>query len=105
MRIVRVTRTVYMLNLFRELRIMVYSLCSAMRSLLWSMVMMSIIILVFGVFFTEGSLAHCLESGLMHDSSTDDLRYYYGTLFNSMASLYMSISGGDDWGNVLKPLS
>jgi len=32
------------------------------------------------------------------------LRSYYGGLFNTMASLYWAVSGGQDWGEVLEPL-
>merc|ERR1719229_1048842 len=32
------------------------------------------------------------------------LKYYYGGLFKTMASLYWAVSGGEDWSQVLEPL-
>jgi membrane protein implicated in regulation of membrane protease activity len=99
LRVVRVTRSVHALIVFRELRIIVYSLCGAFTSLLWSIFIMLIIILMFGVFFTEGVRIYADES-----EPTSEVQIYFGSLIKTMASLYMAVSGGLDWEIVSKTL-
>jgi hypothetical protein len=104
LRVVRVTRVGKVLVVFRELRIMVYALCGALKSFVWTCVMLVFVILVFGVLFTEGSLVYSLEAGALDAAATAELQEYFGTLVTSMDSLYMAISGGADWGTMVRPL-
>merc|ERR1712228_1137528 len=61
---------------------------------------MSAVFMVFGILFTAGATAHMRSNGEDHV-----LSHYYGGLFKSMATLFMSISGGIDWENAVLPLS
>lgn len=88
----------------RELRIIVFSILGAMRSLLWCMITMCVMLLVFAVFFTQGTISYCVMHENMQDDSTDQLRYYFGTLFNSISSLFVATTGGRDWGDVMDVL-
>eukprot|EP00928_Gymnodinium_smaydae_P052768 TRINITY_DN36936_c0_g1_i2.p1 TRINITY_DN36936_c0_g1~~TRINITY_DN36936_c0_g1_i2.p1 ORF type:complete len:599 (-),score=126.98 TRINITY_DN36936_c0_g1_i2:36-1778(-) len=83
---------------FRELRIMAFSLTTAMMSFLWSAVMFAIVYIVFGVFFVEGVLTYCVRGDRMTDASTETLRFYFGTLSKSVLTLNEAITGGLDWG-------
>merc|ERR1719498_1095618 len=60
--------------------------------------------LVVGVFMTDGAVTHMIQTDSAGDESTRLLRYYYGTLGDSMASLYWAIAGGEDWAIFVKPL-
>merc|ERR550539_470518 len=69
---------------------------------------MLIIFLVFGVFFTDGAIAYCVQNNVMRAAHTEELRRYFGTLSASTLSLYMAMSGGEDWAifmTALNPLS
>jgi Ca2+-binding EF-hand superfamily protein len=110
LRVIRFTRAIRLSNFFRELRMMVYSLAGAMKSLAWAIVLIIIFLLIFGVFFTDGVTGH------VHVARADgklavgeaDLVSYFGSLQGSTTSLYMAMSGGMDWGDaysVLNPLS
>lgn len=107
MRLLRLVKVVVALRkwaVFRELRIMVASLIGGMKSLMWTIIIISTSCFVFGVFFTEGAISYMVENDLQKADTTSDLRYYYGDLYDTIASLYQAITGGDSWGNTVKPL-
>jgi len=60
---------------------------------------------VFGVFFTDGAVTFCAESGLADDPSTEDMREIFGTLSSTVLVLFESISGGRNWGEVLNAMA
>merc|ERR1712194_205321 len=81
---------------------MVFSLTGAWRSFMWAVVLMLIILTVFAVFFTDGVVAHCVNTGSMDAEHTRELRERFGTLSAAVTSLYMAMSGGEDWATLLK---
>lgn len=104
LRVIRAARALKVLKFIRELRLMVFSLTSSLRSFLWSVVLILIILLVFGVYFTDGAIAYCLRHNLMHADSTAELRKHFGSLPASTLSLFMAMSGGEDWATILSSL-
>lgn len=104
LRVIAVTRAVRMVRLIRELRLMVMSLGYAFKPLVWSIVLVLIILLIFGVFFTDGAVAYCVKNQAMDKEETKLLRQYFGTLMTSTLSLYMAMTGGVDWENVYHAL-
>jgi len=110
-RIVRVTRiakTVRLLHIFRfilALRMLITSIINTLKSLLWAIILLVLIIYVFAVIFTQS-----VNSFLREDSNTLDpelepnLVKYFGSLTDSMLSLFMSIAGGISWVEVISPL-
>jgi hypothetical protein len=105
LRVLRIARSLKFMIFFRELRILVSSLWGGLRQLLWSTVILMVTVLIVGVFMTDGAIRHMVQSNTTNAESTSVLRYYYGTLFRSMATLYWAIAGGEDWARVLEPLS
>jgi len=89
---------------FRELRIMVASLIGGMKSLLWTIIIIATSCFMFGVFFTEGAVTYMADNDLQTAASTEQLRFYYGDLFDTIASLYQAMTGGDSWGQTVRPL-
>lgn len=104
LRVIRAVRSVRVIRFIRELRLMVFSLTSSLRSLAWSMVLMLIILLVFGVFFTDGTIAYCMRYDVITAESSASLRKYFGTVPASTLSLFMAMSGGEDWATILAAL-
>lgn len=96
-RIIRGNRVIRVSRVVRELCIMVYSIAGAMKSLAWSVVLLCVILLIFGVFFTDGYIALRLQQGDEGDESLVELKRFFDTLFKAMISLYMAMSGGVDW--------
>jgi len=86
---------------------MVHSLTGAMKPLAWSVVLMCIILLIFGVYLTEGTIALCIEKGAWCGEAGNELVEQFGTLSAASLSLYMAMTGGQDWGEIwasLQPL-
>jgi len=105
--LVQVTASIRNLNLFRELRILVHSLIGAVQSLLWCFCMGFLVLMVFGMLFSEGALAYWMRQDRTTDADTTALMEDFGTLLTASLSLYKSMSGGADWGEIyvsLKPL-
>jgi hypothetical protein len=86
---------------FQELRIMVSSLTSALNALLWSAIMVFVILILCAVWFAEGTLIHCVSFQLLTDFETKDLRKHFGSVSRAILTLFMSMSGGDDWAKFL----
>jgi len=57
---------------------------------------------IIGIFITQLVTDHIQTHAHAEESDLADL---YGSLDSSMISLYMAITGGDDWGNLMHPLS
>jgi len=104
LRAIRVSRALRISRFFRELRVMVYSLAASTKSLAWSIVLLLIILLIFGVFFTDGTVAYCVRHG-PDQASSRTLRDYFGSLSGATVSLFMAMSGGQDWIDIYEALS
>mmetsp|Transcript_54406 Transcript_54406/g.121747 ORF Transcript_54406/g.121747 Transcript_54406/m.121747 type:complete len:569 (-) Transcript_54406:306-2012(-) len=96
LRVVRIARVIRVLKAFRELRLMVASIVSSARNLLWVIMVLCVMLYVFGISFTS-AVAMELESLPKDAEGTEDLRRYFGSLSSSILTLYSSMSGGEDW--------
>lgn len=110
-RLTRVLRIVRIVRFIRALRTLVYSIISTLKSLVWAMLLLVIIIYVFGILFTQGVSDHLAELGdgkdLASIQCTADqviLKQYYGSLFKSMYTLFKAVAGGISWDVVVEPL-
>merc|ERR1712023_248283 len=62
------------------------------------MVVILIIIYIFAVTFTSATVAHLDTSEKWRMEKNDPLQEFFGTLDRSIVSLFMAMSGGNDWG-------
>jgi len=104
LRIVRGTRSIRVSRFIREFCIMVNSLTSAIKPLCWSVVLMSVVLLVFGVFLADGVIAFTVQHGAEASQASKDLMVYFDTLSSAVLTLYMAMSGGLDWIDVWRAL-
>jgi hypothetical protein len=109
LRLVRFTRVLRILRAmrsFQTLRVMVFSILSSMVSLLWVFLLIFFMIYFFAVLFASGIAewftinASSSEVALVPDSVEEK----YGSIADVMMSLFMCISGGDDWSVMVTPL-
>lgn len=99
-RAVRVLRTA---RYVRELRLMVSSISCSLYSIFWSIVLLCLVLLFFAMAVQQTVQAELEADGLSHVHP--DLLQYYRSLPISMLSLFMAISGGCDWKDLLEPLA
>mmetsp|Transcript_41854 Transcript_41854/g.119430 ORF Transcript_41854/g.119430 Transcript_41854/m.119430 type:complete len:346 (+) Transcript_41854:3-1040(+) len=100
-RTVRLLRVVRVMKYFRSLRILVYSVMNTLRSLVWTLLMLVMILYLFGIIFTQAVTYHTATT----ESPDPRLMDYYGSLGASILTLFKSIAGGVDWEIVVSPLS
>jgi len=105
LRLVRIMRMIRILRLIHELRTIVTSIMGSMKSLLWTVTLLFMLVYVFAVFLTQQVLDYrvSLEGDETH---AHDARIFhlFGTLSRSILTLYQAISGGIDWDNLAEPL-
>jgi len=94
-RIVRVLRIVRF-AFFRELRVLVVAIAGALKSLMWALVLLCFIMYVVAIVLTFGAA---------EEAKNDEvLERHWSTLFKSMYTLWMSVTGGISWIEVSEPL-
>merc|ERR1719461_2288121 len=90
-----------------------------MRSLFWLMILLFLILYIFSIFFTQGVSDYLMDNADALDRSTDLrsqpdktcstttdlLEWHYGSLYLSALTLFISITGGVSWNEVMHPLT
>jgi len=111
-RIIRITRLVKAVRLARifrfvmAFRLLISSILHTLKSLFWALMLLVLIIYVFAVLFTQAVNDHITdpEAPILEDADLQATDEYFGSLAATMLSLFMSISGGVSWENVISPL-
>jgi len=91
-----------------EFRMLTGAVRGAAASVLWLAAALFVVLVVMGMWLTDGVMAFCAGEGLLLDPSTEDLRASFGSLWLSAFSLYEATTGGTSWGELaetLKPLA
>mmetsp|Transcript_62663 Transcript_62663/g.176662 ORF Transcript_62663/g.176662 Transcript_62663/m.176662 type:complete len:746 (+) Transcript_62663:121-2358(+) len=106
LRILRTLRLVRLLEFVSELKMLVSAVIESLRSLVWAVIMLLLMIYIVGIAFTQMVVQHRVQSkeeelGTDHDQ----LSYWWGSLGRSCLSLYEAILGGADWDDLLEPLT
>jgi len=97
----RIIRIVRILKFFRELRIMMLSMMASVRSLLWSVALLLMVMFGFAVSLTA-SVAEAVAEGVVFSG---DLRCNFGSLPEALLLLLQAATGGMDWSAITDDLS
>merc|ERR1719161_91341 len=103
LRILRLTRVVRVMQFCRELRIMLYGIWHSLRSLMWAIMLLLLVMFVIAVCVTQ-IVTDKIRDGTVSDQMAEKDLHPYRNLFRSAFSLFMAISGGEDWGELAYPL-
>eukprot|EP00930_Biecheleria_cincta_P035819 TRINITY_DN24615_c0_g1_i1.p1 TRINITY_DN24615_c0_g1~~TRINITY_DN24615_c0_g1_i1.p1 ORF type:complete len:622 (-),score=112.15 TRINITY_DN24615_c0_g1_i1:185-2020(-) len=106
-RIVRVLRIIRVLKFFQDLRILVASIASTLKTATFAFMLISIGMYMFGVAITQLTADFILEKRLKGEPITnvEDLEFFYGTIGSTIFTLFMTIAGGIDWKDAYVPMS
>lgn len=104
LRIVRVVRVIRVIRFFREFRMMVLSILGSMRSLVWVVVLLMLTIYIFAIILTQAATGFRADEANPAEER-EALEEAYGALTVTMMTLYKAVSGGDDWGGLMDPLT
>ncbi|CAJ1342904.1 unnamed protein product [Effrenium voratum] len=108
-RITRIVKAVRLVRIFRfvmALRMLVTSIMHTLKSLFWAMVLLGLIIYTFAVLLSQVVHDHITDPGAseLPEPELASALLYYGSVTNTMLSLFMSIAGGCSWDLVIAPL-
>lgn len=103
LRLIRIIRLMRVLRLIEDLREIASSIVGSLRSLMWTLLLLLMLMYSCGVCITQVVAEYLLQSD-EPSSKTEDLRYYFGSIGRSVLSLFESITGGQSWDIILEPL-
>lgn len=99
----RIFRVVRIMKFFRPLRVLLASILGTLRSIFWTLFLLTMVIYMFGILFTiaASQTLNTDEDG----PSTKALDHYFGSLAASVSTFFMVITGGVDWSECWQALS
>lgn len=97
-RVMRNVRSIKLLRFVASLRTLVSSIAATLKSLLWALLLLVMIIYSVAVILTQNATAHVRDVGV-----DDPLHEFWGDLFKSSFTLFKCISGGISWHDVVVP--
>lgn len=101
-RLVRIIRIIRIVRFIRALRTLVYSIIGTIRSLVWAMLLLIMIIYVYAVIFTQAVADHLLSGGGL--TPRPGFALYWSSVPRSMLTLFEAIVGGISWDVALVPI-
>jgi len=96
-RIVRVARVIRVMKFFRELRMMIFAILGCVKNLVWVMVVLMMTFFMFAVLFTSAAIEFLDAPEKWTATANEGLVVYFGSIDTAILSLFMSMSGGNDW--------
>jgi len=123
-RLVRTLRIIRIISFFRDLRMMVCCVVNSFLAFFWSGILLFLIMYLFTVVFMQGTITFLREDydPVQHEADAtvqswqmdsdelspsavhDAISLHFQSLLRSLLSLLMSITGGVDWYEILRPL-
>merc|ERR1712216_293817 len=76
---------------------MIFSILGCMKSLLWVLLVLLGLFYLFGITFTSASNSFLKTTESRQHPDNKPLEDYFGTVGRSILTLFMSMSGGNDW--------
>lgn len=105
-RLTRVVKAVRLVRIFRfvmALRTLVTSIAHTLKALFWALTLLSLIVYVFAILFSQAVHSASLEVETALAASVASEKYFR-SLPDTMLTLFMSIAGGVSWEHVIYPL-
>lgn len=94
----RILRSLKVITAFRELNMMMESFRACLAAMFWSLVLLIFMVFVSALLFAQGvadGIQSQPELGL--SEQRDAVMAHFGSVLQTMLSLYMAVTGGNDW--------
>jgi len=107
LRVMRVSRSLRMLRLMRfthlvrKLRLMTVAIINCSMMLMWAVLVLLLVTFLFSVVFL-GATAQYVTEAVPGNEYVDDMNTYFHSLFMTMITLFMAVTGGVDWWDVMR---
>jgi len=102
----KLLRVIRVMRFFQVLRLMISSIAGSMMTLLWSIVMISIMMFMFGLCFLNAITIYLNEHqrAEIDDLTFEGIEAYWSSVPQSMATLFWTVTGGADWEPLAQPI-
>jgi hypothetical protein len=97
LKISRVIRMFSALRLMKEIRIMVDALAGSFLIFVFCGIMLAMFFSIFAIFFVQGITTYLEDSTSVDEKLLASFQNDFGSVSNTMLSLFMSVTGGQDW--------
>lgn len=101
----RIFRSVKLGTVVRTLRLILLALMKSLGPFVWALLILLLTIFMFAMLFVNGVANHVQEVAAAGLVLNDDYKTYFGSMPQSLLTLFMAISGGVDWFPVWKLLN
>jgi len=95
-KITKILRTIRIIKVFRELSMMVESFTKCVVAMFWGLVLLVFLLYIFALVFVQG-ITEMLRDTNPADYDLEAVKSQFGSVLDSMLSLYMAVTGGNDW--------
>mmetsp|Transcript_25246 Transcript_25246/g.57274 ORF Transcript_25246/g.57274 Transcript_25246/m.57274 type:complete len:648 (-) Transcript_25246:92-2035(-) len=101
-KMLRIVRVFRVFRFFRELSLLALMIVDSMKSLMWALIMLTIIIYVFAIWFTQSATDHIKAKGLTESwvYGLPEVQRMFGSLGRTVYTLIQAMLGGVSWGVV-----
>jgi len=104
-RILRICKMARIMKNLRELQKMAFALASSVQTLFWALVLLFFVMYSFAVWMCRGVTNFLRDNrNSVTDMTADTLENDFGSLFQALYTLYLSITNGVAWGSIAKEL-
>ena len=104
-KIVKILRVFRTLKFFSELRLMLDCVLGSLINAMWCVIMLVFVMYVFGLLLQQGIVQFLMEEG--KTVNQDDYNFiveYFGSVFQTVVTLFQSSTSGVDWNEPYKAL-
>jgi len=100
MKVAKILRTFRVMRVFRELATILESFKTSFVSLFWCFVMLAFLLYIFALIIIQGMAGVLLlKADELNDEEVKQIHDVFGSVPQTMLSLYQAVTGGDDWAN------
>eukprot|EP00929_Paragymnodinium_shiwhaense_P011750 TRINITY_DN11796_c0_g2_i1.p1 TRINITY_DN11796_c0_g2~~TRINITY_DN11796_c0_g2_i1.p1 ORF type:complete len:751 (-),score=212.70 TRINITY_DN11796_c0_g2_i1:111-2363(-) len=101
LRLLRIMRILRVMRFLKDLRAMVHGIIMSVRSLVWALILLILIMYVFAVLIMQILVEELSGADV---SSNNEASTYFPNVLRGIYTLFSCICGGIDWGDVAEPL-
>ena len=102
-RSLRLLRLVKVTPLVSKLRMLTIALIHCQAMMVWAIVVLLLVIFLFAVIFLN-AVSQYISAASPNDPNVEGLEVFFGSIWMTMLTLFMSVAGGVDWWDVVRLL-
>lgn len=104
LRSIRIVRILRVMRVAEDLRLLVTCILFSVKSFIWALLLLFLIIYILGVYLTQSVHIYRIENNNPLDEGSRELTKWYGTVPVASLSLFQALTGGVDWNEIVQPL-